>query len=144
VAQQLSAQVWPYIAFTGTTSPVRLELDLENDGLGPAIVQSFVVSVDGKPRRDWRAVLRALIGDAPTAGSTTRELATISSGDVVRPGVSEPIIRVAGDPRTIATFLRTIPSSAIVRSSRHAGRRSIPGASRKVARPVPTGGPTSS
>jgi hypothetical protein len=51
IAQQLSAQVWPYVTFTGTTEPERLELDVANDGLGPAVVKSFVLRVDGKPQR---------------------------------------------------------------------------------------------
>ena len=48
VATQLSSQVWPYVAIATTTGPNGLELTVSNDGLGPAVIRSLQLAVDGK------------------------------------------------------------------------------------------------
>ena len=56
--QQVRAQVWPYLE-TGISSSKRGVM-LSNKGVGPAIIRSVQVLVDGKPQRNWPAVFRAL------------------------------------------------------------------------------------
>jgi len=56
--QQVRAQVWPYLE-TGISSSKR-GVSLSNKGVGPAIIRSAQVLVDGKPQRNWPAVFRAL------------------------------------------------------------------------------------
>lgn len=45
-----------------STSEWRLELYVENVGIGPARVTDFQVSVDGQPKATWREAMRALLG----------------------------------------------------------------------------------
>lgn len=56
--QQVRAQVWPYLE-SGISSSKRSVM-LFNKGVGPAIIRSVHVRVDGKPQRNWPAVFRAL------------------------------------------------------------------------------------
>jgi hypothetical protein len=56
--QQVRAQVWPYLE-PGMSSS-RREISLFNKGVGPAIIRSVQVLVDGKPQRNWPAAFAAL------------------------------------------------------------------------------------
>lgn len=56
--QQVSAQVWPYLMWA--SSDTQSEYMWINKGVGPAIVKSTQVLVDGKPQRDWSAVMHSL------------------------------------------------------------------------------------
>ena len=56
--QQVRAQVWPYLE-SGISSS-RRTVSLANKGVGPALIRSVHVRVDGKPQRNWKAVFQAL------------------------------------------------------------------------------------
>lgn len=56
--QQVRAQVWPYLEPGITTS--KHELTLVNKGVGPALIKSVQIYVDGKPQHDWDSVYAAL------------------------------------------------------------------------------------
>ena len=56
--QQVRAQVWPYLTVAYQDQERRLTLF--NKGVGPGMVRSVRVTVDGKPQRDWRGALAAL------------------------------------------------------------------------------------
>lgn len=56
--QQVRAQVWPYLE-PGMSSSKR-KVTLFNKGVGPALIRSVKISVDGKPQRNWPAVFSAL------------------------------------------------------------------------------------
>lgn len=69
VRQQTRAQVWPYLELGESDSLPTDKLGGEshggllvaiNKGVGPAIVRSVVVRVDGKPQPDWPHVFAAL------------------------------------------------------------------------------------
>ena len=55
--------VWPYVNQSNAWVPGEpYTRNVANLGVGPALVKSFQVSVDGKPQRDWAEVSRALTG----------------------------------------------------------------------------------
>jgi hypothetical protein len=56
--QQVRAQVWPYL-ISANYDP-EFAIKVLNKGVGPAIVRSVRIWVDGKPQRDWRHVIAAL------------------------------------------------------------------------------------
>lgn len=60
--QQVRAQVWPRLIIGG--NGVERSLVAINKGVGPAIVRSAQVFVDGKPMPDWDHVMQAM-GLAP-------------------------------------------------------------------------------
>lgn len=59
------AEVWPHVEIQVFTKQTGGEIDLENSGIGPAIVQSVTVTADGKPMSTWHDVLRTLNGADP-------------------------------------------------------------------------------
>lgn len=56
--QQVRAQVWPYLEPAISSS--KRKVILFNKGVGPAIIESVKVLVDGKPQRNWLRVFAAL------------------------------------------------------------------------------------
>jgi len=63
--QQVRAQVWPYLLMGKSNAGGRYELTAINKGVGPVIVRSVQVLVDGKPVPDWKA-LDHLFGFKPS------------------------------------------------------------------------------
>ncbi len=61
--QQVRAQVWPYLIAGNNDNEHSIEV--YNKGVGPAIVRSAEVWVDGKPQKDWKHVLEALAVNKP-------------------------------------------------------------------------------
>ncbi len=60
------AEVWPNLEIGVFTTPSTATIKLQSTGVGPAIIKSVVVTVDGKAKRNWDDVLRALTGREPT------------------------------------------------------------------------------
>ena len=78
--QQVRAQVWPYLILTNYDD--KRSLDVFNKGVGPAIVRTARVRVDGKAQPDWRHVLDALGVPKPHAFNlSTIHVAVLSPND---------------------------------------------------------------
>lgn len=56
--QQVRAQVWPYLI--SGDNDLTQSLVVNNKGVGPAIVRSVEVRLDGKPQRDWNHLVAVL------------------------------------------------------------------------------------
>lgn len=59
------AEVWPHLEIGVFTNSKGANVILLSTGIGPAIVQSARVTVDGQLRHDWNAVLRTLNNREP-------------------------------------------------------------------------------
>jgi hypothetical protein len=59
--QQVRAAVWPILEY-GTSNEPRIRFTVDNKGVGPAIIRSVVVRVDGEPVRTWQEALQKLLG----------------------------------------------------------------------------------
>jgi len=62
--QQVRAQVLPIMQF-GTSNMPKLMVGLDNKGVGPAIIEHVVITVDGQPMQNWHHVLDKLMGPGP-------------------------------------------------------------------------------
>jgi hypothetical protein len=105
--QQAKVSAWPYVTQGNTGNPLaeqgfaRLVL---NAGLGPALVRSMRIEIDGRAAANWREVfLRGLRTDSARFvtrfGVTTRTItSTIARGTVLLPGTTTEIIRIPGSP----------------------------------------------
>jgi hypothetical protein len=51
--EQFSATVWPYLAINEFYGEKNLELHVTNEGVGPALIRSAQLVVDGKPMAGW-------------------------------------------------------------------------------------------
>jgi hypothetical protein len=96
IAQQLSAAVWPYVTVGSTYDGEHLRVAVRNDGLGPAIVESFVVLVDGKPQRSVLTALRSLVGRAQRGSNHDHiALAAVVPGEVIRSNGEVTLFEIA-------------------------------------------------
>lgn len=84
---QVQAQVWPWLVAGNNDNENPIEV--MNKGVGPAIVRSAQVFVDGKPQPDWQHVLKAL-GAVPHQFSQS----TLNP-NVLTPGEKVPVIQFA-------------------------------------------------
>lgn len=72
IARQFTATVWPYLSFDATFSPYEIDLDLRNDGLGPAIVRSVQITWNGKPQSSLETLFAPIVAPEPRAVSRLR------------------------------------------------------------------------
>jgi hypothetical protein len=56
--QQVRAQVWPRLLLM--ISDTQQEMLVINKGVGPAVVRSFRISIDGAAQRDWPSLAKAI------------------------------------------------------------------------------------
>jgi hypothetical protein len=73
---QARAGVWPYLSIgysiddAGEKPGYAFEID--NDGVGPARIESVTMTLDGKPVGTWREIFRAFFGDAPVSATYSK------------------------------------------------------------------------
>ncbi len=79
--QQVSAQVWPYLMWANSDN--GMDYLWINKGVGPAIVKSTLVLVDGKPQRNWKAVMHSMQIDPRGYGQSTFNHNVISAGETL-------------------------------------------------------------
>jgi membrane-associated protease RseP (regulator of RpoE activity) len=75
------AEVWPHLEVSTFASDRGATVTLTNSGIGPGIVQSVVVTLDGRQVRSWGDVVRSLLGK-PAESATI----TTVAGTALRPG----------------------------------------------------------
>lgn len=80
--QQVRAQVWPYLIAGNDDG--NDSIFVYNKGVGPAIVKSAQVFIDGKPQPDWAHVLSALGLPEHGYSQSTLNPGVISAGEQVR------------------------------------------------------------
>ncbi|HEX4012787.1 MAG TPA: hypothetical protein VHX17_02720 [Candidatus Cybelea sp.] len=113
IRKQFSATVWPYLTFVTSSSTGKFfELDIDNPGIGPALIVSSRITRDGRivsprpgpdvipaiggalaPERD-----RAAADERKSHGRGNNDLtsSTILPGDVLPAGQKLVLLRVAG------------------------------------------------
>ncbi|MGC2129102.1 MAG: hypothetical protein WA629_03295 [Candidatus Aquilonibacter sp.] len=80
IADQYAATIWPYVSSDGDLSPNGRSLRLVNDGLGPALVESAQLLVDGKNVPGWNDYYLALLKDKETRAYFAQRRADLLSG----------------------------------------------------------------
>jgi len=80
--QQVRAQVWPYLEAGNDDG--NQAIFVYNKGVGPAIVKSAQVFIDGKPQTDWNHVLASLGVSPHNYQQSTLNPDVISPGEQVR------------------------------------------------------------
>lgn len=108
---QARASVWPYLAigytYSNNTDTNGFIWTIDNNGVGPARVQSVTLAVDGKPMRNWAEVIAAL-GPLEHASTATTSFA----GAVISPNTNREatIAALRVHDRELATlFKNAIP-----------------------------------
>lgn len=93
-SDQLSATVWPYLSFNATWSPDTFALTLENDGAGPAIIDSAQLFVDGKEEPSMATALPHLVTRVLRHGTFQYASGSIGPGQVIRAGADALVVKL--------------------------------------------------
>jgi hypothetical protein len=113
--EQLGAQVWPYVSVSEGYNHDTAEIDIANDGLGPAVLRSAIVFVNGTPRSNFVDLMHAILGPhiiarAPHGEKMNISVNDVSVGTVLRPSESTTILALTSKTyakKFIAAFPRT-------------------------------------
>lgn len=82
IAHQYAATIWPYVSFTTTYDPNGETIEAVNDGLGPALIRSAQLSVDGKNVSSWNDYLQAIAREPDIRKIFLRSRQSLRSGRV--------------------------------------------------------------
>lgn len=105
--EQQRMSVWPYVTQDNTGSDSSYARRVHNVGIGPALVRSVTIAVDGRRVATWRElVMRARNVDSTSARLLTRGSAIMTSsvrrGHVLLPDANVELIRATGGPAPAA------------------------------------------
>lgn len=87
--------VWPYVTMFNSDSGGIYTFNVRNSGIGPALVRTFEIVVDGKPRRNWGEVIDAFGIDFKGAPSS---YSSFGKGVVLLPGARTSILQIGAGP----------------------------------------------
>jgi hypothetical protein len=109
ISQQYGVSVWPYLTIATTNNRNSRKISFVNEGLGPALVHSAQLYVDGKASASWNEYEHVLKRD-PLAKRKLKGSAftfadsTVDASTILRPGDTETISEVTlakGVPREL-------------------------------------------
>jgi hypothetical protein len=100
--EQLGAAVWPYVDANEAIDKATVTFALENNGLGPAILRSETVTVDGARKASMVEVLHAVLGShlterKPRGQNMHLTLDADSPGSVLRSGATTTIMSLTSE-----------------------------------------------
>jgi hypothetical protein len=108
IGQQYAATIWPYMSVTSSYGPHGLSIEVANDGLGPALIESAQLTIDGKPVPTWGWYLQDLKA-IPVLQHVRASISASSIGPstTIRPGDTKSLFAIAFkptvDPGALAT-----------------------------------------
>jgi hypothetical protein len=101
---QFSATVWPYLSVSMNYTPEYVQVRLINEGVGPALIRSAQVVVDGKPLGRWDSVLSAIFKQRVHA--THIELTSVDSSTAIRAGEELTLLRIDTHSNAVGQILK--------------------------------------
>ncbi|HTZ54736.1 MAG TPA: hypothetical protein VMB20_06700 [Candidatus Acidoferrum sp.] len=106
IAQQYAATIWPYLSVNSSYSPLGVTIQVANDGLGPALIDSAQLFIDDKAVPGWGTYLHDLEVN-PALKNVRASISSSSFGrsTTIRPGDSKLLFAIA--------FKRTIAPGAL-------------------------------
>lgn len=116
IASQYAATIWPYLTVTENYGDGQQQIVLANDGLGPALIHSAHLEIDGRPMRSWTEYMALLEAEIKTARPVTGQSMAftaegVGTGSTLRPGASLTLSSLS--------FSRGIASNAIATLLKH-------------------------
>lgn len=120
VAQQYAATIWPYLDVSSTYRRGSETIEVVNDGLGPALIRSAQLSVDGKKVPSWNEYLLALASEPKIRKIFDRNRAAYLSASPLTIGIStssigpSTIIRGGDSLALLKLSLGSVVSPAVI------------------------------
>ena len=114
--EQQRASAWPYVSLYHNNAHGGSELAVRNVGLGPALVRSVEVTVDGRPARTWGGMLHAVAGlDSATPLTYSTITSDVGRGSVLLPGSEVENFRLVGPPDLVSKLEQAVRRDRVVR-----------------------------
>jgi hypothetical protein len=96
IADQYAATIWPYMSVNSTYSVHGVAIQVENDGVGPALIESAQLLIDGKAVPSWGTFLYELKAIPALKGKTVSiSASSFGRADTVRPGDTKSLFTIA-------------------------------------------------
>jgi hypothetical protein len=116
IGAQYAATIWPYLSVDSTYSGTGEKLVIENDGMGPALIRSAQLSLDGRKIRGWNDYFKVLLKDRTTYGYFADATAAIKAGKVIQGSITTASLEPGetirpGDSITLLDF--TLPGAPL-------------------------------
>lgn len=116
IGDQYAATIWPYLSVRENYNLRQEQVVLANDGMGPALIRSAVLEIDGRPVPSWTEYMAMLTAEikagAPQHGQSVAFTAQgVGAGSTLRPGASLPLFT--------ASFSRDIENAAVRMMLKH-------------------------
>ncbi len=106
IQSQYAATIWPYLSVdTDILNPRHVVVIVTNDGLGPALIRSAQLFVDGRHVPSWENLTSLIARDIPH-GKATFGSSTINASTTIRPGDTHHLIEVILPPSASAAVLK--------------------------------------
>lgn len=107
IADQFSASTWPYLSVETTYNPNDVEIDLVNNGAGPALIRSAQLIVDGEPVSGWGDLLAAFArgGTAHKTGASL-SMGSVDASTAVRAAETHQLFSIKASPAVIERVRR--------------------------------------
>ena len=96
--------VWPYVQQYNSNDRGVYTRNVQNVGIGPALVRSFQVRVDGAPQRNWSEVVGVMTGVDSTVSFS---YGSLGRGMVLLPGVPYTLLTLTQEQLGLAFWRQT-------------------------------------
>lgn len=122
IGDQFSATIWPYLSVGTTYDNDGEMIYVINDGVGPALIRSAQLYVDGRPVRAWNDYEQVLAEDPAIRTLWRRTLAVALTRSNVHPTISASSIGPSstlrpGETRTLfkVVFVSNVPPRVLTK-----------------------------
>jgi hypothetical protein len=110
IGDEFAATIWPYLSVGATYDTGGETIEVANDGVGPALVRSAQLYVDGRKVRAWNDYIKALARDpelrrlflraqaaiqAGSAGHATITMSSIGPSSTLHPDESRTLLKIS-------------------------------------------------
>lgn len=105
---QFSATVWPYLGVSMDYSPSFVDVHLINEGVGPALIRSAQLLVDGKPMTGWdRKFISTVFGRRiHGAKHVQATMGSVDASTAMRAGEDRTLLRIAAPSGIVRQALK--------------------------------------
>jgi hypothetical protein len=89
IGQQYAATIWPYLSVDSSYGVHGVTIQVANDGLGPALIESAQLLIDGRPSAGWSTYMHDVLktpGLRPKPHQVSISISSFGRSTTIRPG----------------------------------------------------------
>ncbi len=101
IADQYAATIWPYLSVNSSYGVHGVTVEVANDGLGPALIESAQLLIDGQPTPSWGTYMHDLLtspGLKPKPGQVSISSSSFGRSTAIRPGDTKLLFAITYKP----------------------------------------------